>query len=515
MTPRCIRPICSLLAAAMLAACGGGGGGNDTMGGSKGPPPRGTLLQNVPQLLSTVTTSTLLVELNAAAANQQVLALSGPPACDILLYHIEYETVGGAEEPTSASAALLVPTGGGSSCTGDRPIVLYAHGTSTERSFNMADMQNSETLLLAAIFAAQGYIVVAPNYAGYDTSSLPYHPYLVADQQSKDMIDALTAARTALPLASATLTRDDGRLYVTGYSQGGFVALATVKAMQAAGMQVKAAVPMSGPYALTAFSDAVFYGEVNGGGPVSTTFLLTAYQHAYQNVYSNPGDVFEPQYAAGIDTLLPSSETRGQLYAAGKLPQFTLFSSTPPAPQFASITPPTQPAALAPVFALGFGAGDLITNSYRLSYLEDAQAHPDGGFPTLTDAAPPSSPQLPLREDLVRNDLRSFVPSVPLLLCGGALDPVVFWLNTQLMQAYWARQAPGGVPVTYLDLEATPSAPYASLQQGFTVAKAAVAADAVAHGATDGGQQAVFEAYHVQLVAPFCVTAARDFIQAH
>jgi len=38
---------------------------------------------------------------------------------------------------------------------------LYAHGTTTDRAFNIADMQNAETLLLAALFASQGYIVVA------------------------------------------------------------------------------------------------------------------------------------------------------------------------------------------------------------------------------------------------------------------------------------------------------------------------------------------------------------------
>lgn len=103
-----------------------------------------------------------------------------------------------------------------------------------------------------------------------------------------------------------------------------------------------------------------------------------------------------------------------------------------------------------------------------------------------------------------------------MLLCGGQLDPVVFWLNTQLMQNYWASQAPAA-PSAVLDLESSPSAhdPYASLKQGFQVAKAAVAADAIAHGATDGGQAAVFEAYHVSLVAPFCVAAARSFIAAH
>jgi poly(3-hydroxybutyrate) depolymerase len=509
----CLRLLPSVLPSLLLAACGGGG--MPSAPGSE-TPARGALLQSPPQLLSTVTTSALLAELNAAAANQQVLALSGPPVCDFLMYHIEYETVGGSGEPTTASAALMVPTGVGSSCTGSRPILEYAHGTSTNRTFNMADMQNGETLLLAAIFATQGYIVVAPNYAGYDTSSLTYHPYLVGDQQSKDMIDALTAARSALPLASLATVQDSGKLYLIGYSQGGYVAMATLHAMQASGMHVDAAVPMSGPYALAAFADAEFYGEVPGAATISTTLLVTAYQHAYGNVYASAADVFEPQYASGIDSLLPTTLTRSQLYTSGKLPQFALFSPTPPAAQFADITPPTSPADLAPVFALGFGGGNLILNSFRLSYLLDAQAHPDGGFPTLTTGMPPAAPGLPLRQALQRNDQRSFTPSVPALLCGGDLDPVVFWLNTVLMQHYWASQS-SSTPATVLDLESAPSAndPYAALERGFQAAKAAVAAQAVANGATDGGAAAVFEAYHVTLVAPFCVAAARSFIAAH
>ena len=53
------------------------------------------------------------------------------------------------------------------------------------------------------------------------------------------------------------------------------------------------------------------------------------------------------------------------------------------------------------------------------------------------------------------------------------------------------------------------------LKDGFQLAKAAVAADAIAHGATDGGAFAVAQAYHVSLVAPFCVAAARSFIAGH
>ena len=55
------------------------------------------------------------------------------------------------------------------------------------------------------------------------------------------------------------------------------------------------------------------------------------------------------------------------------------------------MTPATTPANLAPVFAIGFGTEHLLTNDFRLAYLQDADANPDGGFPTLTDGLPPAS----------------------------------------------------------------------------------------------------------------------------
>jgi poly(3-hydroxybutyrate) depolymerase len=508
---RLVKRCCVVFLAALLAACGGSGGGSSNSAGAP-VPARGTLLQIPPQLVATVPAASLLLELNAAA-NQQLYTLSGAPVCDILVYHIKYETVGGANEATTASAALLVPSGVGADCTGARPIVLYAHGTATDRAFDMTNLQNTETLFLAALFAAKGYIVVAPNYAGYDTSTLPYHPYLIADQESADMIDALSAARTALPLASATLTKDNGQLFISGYSQGGYVAMATHRAMQSAGMTVTAAAPMSGPYALAAFVDAVLYGEVALAAPVSSTLLLTGYQSAYGDIYSSPAEVFETPYAGGIGSLLPSSTPLAQLYATGKLPQYALFSSVPPAAAYAADTPPAAPANLAEVFALGFGAGNLLQNSYRLSYLEDATSNPDGGWPTITTGVAAAAPALPWRQALAANDLRNWVPSAPVLLCGGDLDPDVFWFNTALMQSYWAAHAPPAAAISVLDLEAAPANndPYAGLKQDFAIAKDLVAASAIAQGAADGGKLAVAQAYHTSLVAPFCFAAVKSF----
>ena len=73
----------------------------------------------------------------------------------------------------------MVPYGSNAACQSPRPLVLYAHGKRNLKTFNLADMSgqtNFEAILLALTLAADGYIVVAPNYAGYDTSTLPYHP---------------------------------------------------------------------------------------------------------------------------------------------------------------------------------------------------------------------------------------------------------------------------------------------------------------------------------------------------
>ncbi|HEY4366910.1 MAG TPA: prolyl oligopeptidase family serine peptidase [Steroidobacteraceae bacterium] len=507
-----------LLAAVSLAGCNND---DDNMtppdGGGDTTPPlpvRGTLTQTPPSRLSSLTVADLLGKLAGGDAVKEIVQLVGNPSCTVDVHSMQYNTVGGAGEATIASAALMVPSGSSAECQGPRPILLYAHGTTTDRAYNIADLNNSENaegLLIAATFAAHGYIVVAPNYAGYDTSTLPYHPYLNADQSSKDMVDALAAARSALPTSFVPGTTDNGKLFVTGYSQGGHVAMATHRALQAAGSTVTASAPLSGPYALAAFGDAIFYGQVNGGAPIVMTMTVSSYQHAYSNIYGSLTDVFEAKYAPGIDTLLPSTVSRSTLYDQGKLPQDQLFSSTPPSAAFAAYTPPTTPAAFAPLFAQGFGTDNLITNNFRLAYLTDAQANPDGGFPTTTNGLPAAAPGNTFRQALKTNDLRNWTPTAPMLLCGGDADPTVFYMNTQLMQGYWAA-AGVNPPVTVLDVDSskTDGDPYADLKTGFAAFKDLIAAAAVAGGASDGGAEAVAEAYHATLVAPFCLKAARD-----
>jgi predicted esterase len=494
-----------------LAACGSSNDDDDTPPPAPAnPPTRGSLIQSPPARTASLTPATIAAALTNQPGAEYLLDLIVAPKCGIDVHYVQYHTVDPTGAATTASAAMMIPTGPDPVCQGPRPIVLYAHGTAAQRSLNLADITNEdnlEGLFAATVFTTQGYILIAPNYTGYDMSALTYNPYLNADQESKDMVDALTAARSALPISSAPSVTDSGKLFVTGYSQGGHVAMATHKALQEAGAAITASAPMSGPYAVAAFSDAVFFGQVTRTTPLFLVFTSTGYQKAYGDVYASATEVFEARYVTGIESLLPSAVPRTQLFAEGKLPRDQLFSSTPPDPSFASITPATSPAELAPVFAVGFGTENLVTNAFRLAYLQDAQANPDGAFPNMLDGRPAANPANGLRRAFKRNDLRTWLPSAPVFLCGGNEDPTVLFMNTQLIQSYWAANAATG-PVSVLDLDSDISIndPEAGRKTAFATAKAALEAD--------GGEAEVIESYHSTLLPPFCLSAVKSFFDS-
>jgi poly(3-hydroxybutyrate) depolymerase len=487
---------------------------------------RGTLVENPPLRIASLSAAALAAELTASGTSgQQLLQIAGTPACGVDFHYFHYQTVDPAGMPIRDSGALMIPTGG-TGCTGARPIVLYAHGTDTNKALNIADITdpgNSEGALVATMFAAQGYIVVAPNYAGYDDSTLGYHPYLNADQQSKDMIDALAAARSALGKVIAAGTTDNGKLFITGYSQGGFVAMATHKALQADGKVVTASGPMSGPYALEAFGDAIMYGSVDLGSTVFTPLLTTSFQKSYGNIYMAASDVYESAYATSIEGLLPSTTSLTDLFTTGKLPQLQLFHDTDwtgllgnaqleAALNVPAVNPQVPVTAL---FAAGFGPNNLVKDSYRLGYILDAVANPDGTVPAATTLQAAAAPAHPLRQAFKANDLRNWTPTTaPVFLCGGSQDPTVFYApNTGGMQAYWTYVAPPAAPqlLTVLDLESAitgPADPFALAKGGFAQAKALTA---TAAGGGAAGAQAVTQAYHGGLVPPFCTAAVRGF----
>jgi predicted esterase len=486
----------------LLTACGGGTTVGGTPEGVANPTPaaapaRGSMIGSAASAPVALSASTSVATIQPAqpaglleAAQSGTTAVSGPPQCAVSIYRVHYNTIGAAGEATDASAAVMVPSGSGTSCANSRPVLLYAHGTSLQKSFDMADIaSNTEARLAAAMFAAQGFIVVAPNYAGYGGSSLGYHAYLDRDQQAADMVDALRAARAAFPAMNAS---DSGKLFVTGYSQGGYVALAAQRAMQVQGtgeFTVTAAAGMSGPYALLQFGDQLFGGAPRDGATVVVPLLINAGQHAGAGLYQVPGDIYESPYAATIVDLIPGSLGASDLVSQGKLPETALFAAD------------SFPQASG--YAQYFGAGNLIRSDYRAAYLADMALHP-----CSQDLAAPlaCAPAHPLRAWLARNDLRSYAPAVPLLLCGGDGDPTVPYFNTSATAAYFKAH---GASVTELNIDSSLDGVndfFRLPKMGFSTAKAALRA-------ANGGD-AVASSYHAGLVAPFCMAATRDWFQS-
>jgi hypothetical protein len=508
-----------------------------------------TLMSHPADAVATLSVGDLQALLHAEFPNQATIQhLIGAPVCGLRVYKFVYATVGGRHEATHASGALMVPTGTAAECRGRRPIVLYTHGTAIDRTEDMSAISDPKNpaygsaTRVALVFAAHGYVVVAPNYAGYDISTLPYHPYLDRTQQSQDAIDSLTAGRRRLRRIGGPVS-DGGKLFVTGYSQGGYVSMATLQALDSQGRPATAGAPMSGPYALLAMADEIFLGHPDFGATAYLPMVVNSYAHLERGSIQ-PSQVLDRKYrnAASLFPGRISYDGFPRLVAAGKIPQSALFQSVSTgsgAPGFSAARYPALAALAegAPIYKAGFDPSKyLVSTAFRAAYVADVDANPDTGAPvdgvapSLATTVPtmPAEPRSLLRQDLKRNDLRDYTPSMPLLMCGGDGDPEVFWNQgagamTAVLQSKAAAHPKLRFAALDLDVSAGTRGTYvehglqprqnAALQSIAT--RVQTAFTAFQHAVdTSKGAQFGLEAYHTDEV-PYCMVAARTFFEQY
>ena len=498
--------------ASLLAACGGGGSTTSNQPPPPVTPPTqfvidnsgtpGSLVQNPPPRLNSLKPADVTNQLQGYGFfGTQLLTNAGTPKCGIDFYHFEYGTVGAANEQATASGGILVPTGSDPACTGPRPVLLYGHGSSLSQYVNMADISSANPYLpttaeIEALFVAQGYIVVAPNYVGYDTSTLPYHPEHIAAQNGQDMINALIAARKSFSNLSTPVI-DNGKLFLSGYSEGGYVTMATHRAMQAAGITVTASVPQSGDYAVAINWESLgqpgVLDDISGldeNDQLGYLFQFTAYQKAYGNLYANQSDFYSTTLASSMETLLPTKLDPDNLVSLGMFPKYFLGNDMP---NYPSLTPFEQSF-------YGPPAQSLLKSSAVLALIADVVANP---CPVTSATAPLNcTPANPIRMAAVKNDLRTWTPTQPMLMCGGHGDPNVAFANAQLAQAYFQAH---GTTVAVLDVDSpiTANDPYADAKNAFLAAKNNIIAA--------GGDPVTSDYYPGTTAFAGCNVAARDF----
>jgi pimeloyl-ACP methyl ester carboxylesterase len=381
-------------------------------------------------------------QIDATTAATGLQPLTGTAKCDVTVVQINYQTSGVQQgEMTNASAAVLVPSG--VDCPGPFPLIAYGRGTTPFKTHTMANPEDPETIRLMAFFAAQGYVVVATDYLSYALSSYPYHPYMHADTEASSIIDSIRATRNAALSLGSTL---NGKVMLSGYSQGGHASMATQRAIEqsdAGEIILAAAAHIAGVYSI---SGALIDGVKNPilGVQALVPFEITSWQRIFGNVYDKVADVFNSPYDRYIETLFPTLLDQAALY---------------------NLLPGGTPAQ----------ARDAM---FKSSYLNDLTNNTSNGAILAAK----------------KQDLLSWNPKAPTILCGGLHDPTVkFPINAQA--TYDAFRSRGGSNVSLVDVDARIQQTYQSVYIN--------------------DFQTYNNSYHVQYEPLFCTQVAKEMFDQY
>lgn len=221
------------------------------------------------------------------------------PNKGMLIYKVTYETVNVDKSPTLATGLLAIPDAG----QGPYALLSDQHGTALKRTDAPSNL-NLDGSLAASCYGSQGYVIAAADYLGYGGSEIK-HPFLHADSEAWVAADLLRAVKMATAQLGVQL---NGKLFLTGYSQGGHVTLALHRHLEKnlhSEFTVTASAPGSGVYDLT----YTFFATLKKPSAASTIFVAYGIWSA-QNTYSIFKSLEEPiqgSYAGKLNKLFDGS----------------------------------------------------------------------------------------------------------------------------------------------------------------------------------------------------------------
>ena len=215
----------------------------------------------------------------ASAVAARFLAGASPlPAKHAVDWHrLEYSSTDREEKPLKVVAQLFVPK---TDQAAHLPVYVFGPGTTALNDQCAPSAEQPGTRSWGDFqshlitYASQGYVAVMPDYEGFNDGPRLHH-YYVGEQQGRVMLDAARAALHFFDDSAPGASKRQNPIFVSGYSHGGYVALAARDLAQkyAPELQFKGAIgygprsevgtlfkemPSLGPYVL--FSYANYYG---------------------------------------------------------------------------------------------------------------------------------------------------------------------------------------------------------------------------------------------------------------
>lgn len=226
-------------------------------------------------------------------------------AFGIDLYKITYFTTY-QDQVIEASGLLCIPK----DLEAEAPLLAGLHGTIIDNSRAPSNFGNKSGLSGLEIFASLGFITVIPDYIGFGESEEIFHPYYDVLYAGKATTDMLQAVQEFLKEEKIPFHED---LFITGYSEGGYVAVSTLKYIEENNLdfKVRATAAGAGGYHIKGLMEDV----VDQGVYDSPAYLVyVVYAYNITNGWNRPlTDFFREPYASQIPAYADGSLSIGQL----------------------------------------------------------------------------------------------------------------------------------------------------------------------------------------------------------
>ncbi|HEY5825268.1 MAG TPA: alpha/beta hydrolase [Cyclobacteriaceae bacterium] len=228
---------------------------------------------------------------------------------DVEIYKVTYKTKYLNDQDITASGLVILPK-----TSGSYPMVSFQHGTIAAHSQAPSVLALSSTeLILYAALSSPGFITAVPDLIGFGSSSSVMHPYYVQDLTASAVTDLLKAANE---LAREKSIEFNEKLFLAGYSQGGYATMAAHKAIEKDGLddfELIASFPASGGYDVKGMQE-YFFALDTYNDPFYLGYVAMAYKSAYSWTPSL-SDFFKEPYATRVPTLYDGSKSGSQINA--------------------------------------------------------------------------------------------------------------------------------------------------------------------------------------------------------
>jgi pimeloyl-ACP methyl ester carboxylesterase len=168
--------------------------------------------------------------------------------------------------------------------------------TNVEKSNNIPDYPLSIPMSGYAGFAA-----IYPDYIGFGESNTTVHPYILKEAAAQSSLDMIKASIKYMEENAVALNY---QLYITGYSEGGYNAMALAQKVQSdfTSVNVMGIAPMAGPYNVEDLADIELNATKRMAYPAFLADLAYSYTHYYNDLDLNDTVVASlAQYESAFD----------------------------------------------------------------------------------------------------------------------------------------------------------------------------------------------------------------------